>query len=135
LALHGCGGLVNRAGKIVARFADWGDRLAAAGVACCFPIVFSPRGLSTQCRVREREVRSSRERVADANAARHWLPNQSWAIKNRVSLDRLSNGATSSLWPCAARGGARWHADFALRWRSIGCGGCARRHGPRASRP
>ena len=107
VALHGCGGLINRAGKIVARFADWGDRLAAAGVAVLFPDSFSPRGLSTQCRVREREVRSSRERVADANAARHWLQNQSWAIKNRVSLIGWSNGATSSLWAVRPRAAVR----------------------------
>jgi len=107
VALHGCGGLVNRSGKIVARFADWGDRLAAAGVAVLFPDSFSPRGLSTQCRVREREVRSSRERVADANAARRWLQNQSWAIKNRVSLIGWSNGATTSLWAVRPRAAVR----------------------------
>src|SRR5947207_8139839 len=54
VALHGCGGLVNRAGKIVARFADWGDRLAAAGVAVLFPDSFSPRGLSAMPRARAR---------------------------------------------------------------------------------
>src|SRR5215210_2182569 len=73
VALHGCGGLINSSGKIVRRFADWGDRLAAAGLAVLFPDSFASRGLSNQCRVRERKVRSARERVADANVARRWL--------------------------------------------------------------
>src|SRR5438445_9990751 len=70
VALHGCDGLVNRSGKIVSRFADWGDRLSASGLAVLFPDSFTSRGLIGQCRVRERNVRSSRERVADALAAR-----------------------------------------------------------------
>jgi dienelactone hydrolase len=57
--------------------------------------------------VRERKVRSSRERVADANAARRWLQSQSWAIKNRVSLIGWSNGAITSLWAVRPRVGAR----------------------------
>src|SRR6516165_4455430 len=73
VALHGCGGLVNRAGKIVPRFADWGNRLAGTGIGVIFPDSFSSRGIGSQCTVRERKVRSSRERVADAKAAQHWL--------------------------------------------------------------
>ena len=107
VALHGCGGLVNSTGKIFARLEDWGERLAAHGVAVLFPDSFTPRGLATQCRVRERKVRSSRERVADANAARRWLQSQSWAIKNRVSLIGWSNGAITSLWAVRPRVGAR----------------------------
>src|SRR5919201_28404 len=54
VALHGCGGLFNRYGKLVSRFADWGDRLAAAGLAVLFPDSYGARGLSAQCRIRER---------------------------------------------------------------------------------
>src|SRR5437764_2957097 len=68
VALHGCGGIFNRSGKLVSRFADWGDRLVAAGLAVLFPDSYASRGLPAQCRVRERKVRSSRERVADAQA-------------------------------------------------------------------
>src|SRR6266581_2902485 len=70
VALHDCRGLVNNAGHAYRRMADWGERLAAAGLAVLFPDSFSSRGLSTQCRVRARKVRPARERVADANAAR-----------------------------------------------------------------
>ena len=54
VALHGCSGLINSSGKVVARFADWGDRLAAAGLAVLFPDSFASRDLGNQCRVRER---------------------------------------------------------------------------------
>ena len=80
------------------RFADWGDRLAAAGLAVLFADSFTSRDLTNQCRVRERRVRSSRERVADANAARRWLQAQGWSIKDRVSLMGWSNGGIATLW-------------------------------------
>src|SRR5262245_33380639 len=98
VALHGCGGLLNSSGRIGTRFADWGDRLAAAGIAAVFPDSFASRGLSGQCRVRERRVRSARERVADAHAARHWLQGQAWTVKNRVSLMGWSSGGIATLW-------------------------------------
>jgi dienelactone hydrolase len=71
VALHGCESLVSRAGKMAPLLADWGERLAARGLAVIFPDSFGSRGLRTQCRVQERKVRSEHERVADANAARH----------------------------------------------------------------
>src|ERR1700745_2958320 len=50
VGLHCCGGLVNRGGNLVRRFADWGDRLAAAGLAVLFPDSYASRGLPAQCR-------------------------------------------------------------------------------------
>src|SRR5436190_10106564 len=79
VALHGCGGLINRTGNIAPRFADWGNRLAGAGIGVLFPDSFTSRGITSQCAVRERKVRSSRERVADAQVSRRWLQSQSWA--------------------------------------------------------
>jgi dienelactone hydrolase len=103
VALHGCESLLNRSGKIVAHFADWGERLAAAGLAVIFPDSFGSRGLRAQCRVAERKVRSERERVADANAARRWLQNQPWVVKDRVALVGWANGAVASLWTVQPR--------------------------------
>ena len=103
VALHGCGGLINSSGKVVARFADWGDRLAAAGLAVVFPDSFASRDLGSQCRVRERKVRSARERVVDANAAKRWLQGQGWSVKNRVSLMGWSSGAITTLWATRPR--------------------------------
>jgi dienelactone hydrolase len=98
VALHGCESLVNRSGKMAPHLADWGERLAAAGLAVVFPDSFGSRGLRTQCRVAERKVRSEHERVADANAARRWLQSQPWTIKNRVSVVGWANGGMASLW-------------------------------------
>jgi dienelactone hydrolase len=98
VGLHGCAGMLGRSGKIVRRFADWGERLSKAGVAALFLDSYTPRGLGPQCRAPERRVRSARERVADAYLARRWLQGQSWAVKNRISLVGWSNGAIASLW-------------------------------------
>src|SRR4051794_7013796 len=68
VALHGCRGLINRSGRITSQFSDWGDRLAAAGIAALFPDSFGSRGLTSQCRTHERRIRASRERVSDAYA-------------------------------------------------------------------
>jgi dienelactone hydrolase len=103
VALHGCSGLQNRSGKVAARFADWGERLAAGGLGVLFPDSFASRGLANQCRVRERKVRSSRERVADANAARRWLQGQGWSVKNRISLIGWSSGGIATLWATRPR--------------------------------
>ena len=113
IGLHGCAGLLNPSGKIVRRFADWGERLSKAGLAVLFPDSFTPRGLGAQCTVRERRVRSARERVADAYATRRWLQGQSWAVKNRVSLMGWSSGAIASLWAVRPRAMPRdGMADF-----------------------
>jgi dienelactone hydrolase len=98
VALHGCESLVNRSGKMAPHFADWGERLVAAGLAVVFPDSFGSRGLRTQCRVQERKVRSEHERVADLDAARRWLQSQPWTIKDRVSVVGWANGGMASLW-------------------------------------
>jgi dienelactone hydrolase len=98
VALHGCESLINRSGKMGTHLSDWGERLAAAGLAVIFPDSFGSRGLRAQCRVLERKVRSEFERVADANAARRWLQSQPWIIQDRVSLLGWANGGMASLW-------------------------------------
>jgi dienelactone hydrolase len=103
VGLHGCAGMQNRSGKIMRRYADWGDRLSKAGIAALFLDSYTPRGLGNQCRVRESRVRSSRERVADAYQARRWLQGQPWTVKNRISLAGWSNGAIASLWAVRPR--------------------------------
>jgi dienelactone hydrolase len=97
VALHGCGGLARKKGPINARFADWGERLAAAGFVVLFPDSFSGRNLGTQCRVRARSVRASRERIADADTAFNWLKTQSFAKADHIGLIGWSNGGTTTL--------------------------------------
>jgi dienelactone hydrolase len=48
-------------------------------------------------------VRASRGRIADADAARHWLQTQAFVIGDRVSLIGWSHGGTSVLWTVRPR--------------------------------
>src|SRR6202023_3053708 len=93
VALHGCDGLMTRKGVLGTRSRDWAEHLVAAGFVVLFPDSFGSRGLGSQCTVRRRTVRSNRERVADANAARRWLQAQSYVDKNHVALLGWSSGA------------------------------------------
>jgi dienelactone hydrolase len=103
VALHGCAGLAGRSGPVAGRYRDWGERLAAAGFVVLFPDSFGSRGLSSQCGVRERSVRTARERVADAVAAQHWLQSQGWVVAKRVSLLGWQNGGGAALWTVRRR--------------------------------
>jgi dienelactone hydrolase len=97
VALHGCGGLFNRAGSPSARHADWGRRLAEQGFLVLMPDSFSSRGLGSQCGVSNRTVRPGRERVADVNAARKWLQQRADVKPRMISLLGWSNGASTVL--------------------------------------
>jgi dienelactone hydrolase len=103
IAMHGCAGLFNRSGNIGMRYSGWAERLNAAGFAVVFPDSFGSRGIGNQCTVRSRKARSSRERVADANATRRWLQGQEWVKADRVALLGWSTGATSVLWTVRPR--------------------------------
>jgi dienelactone hydrolase len=103
VGLHGCAGLVDRAGSIRPQYRDWGERLAAAGYAVLFPDSFGSRGAGSQCRIREQTIRARRERVADAHAARQWLQAQPWTKPERVSLVGWSHGGVTTLWAIRTR--------------------------------
>ena len=65
VALHGCGGLADSKGNLYPQYQAWADHLMGAGFAVLFPDSFAGRGMSAQCRVQTRAVRSWRERVAE----------------------------------------------------------------------
>jgi dienelactone hydrolase len=98
VALHDCGGLTNRPATMAHLYNKWTDLLVAQGFVVLFPDSFGSRGLGSQCRTRERKVRASRERVADANAARRFLQSQSFVRANHVALLGWSNGGVAALW-------------------------------------
>jgi dienelactone hydrolase len=98
VALHDCGGIVRRPRTVAQLYAEWANRLVADGFVVLFPDSFASRGLGSQCRERQRKVRASRERVADANAARRWLQTQSYVRADHISLLGWSNGAAAALW-------------------------------------
>jgi dienelactone hydrolase len=102
IGLHNCTGLSNASGRLGARYRDWGERLVKDGFAVLFPDSNGSRGLGSQCRANPRSLRTDRERVADAVAARDWLQQQPWVVTDRVSLLGWSNGAISALWAVRA---------------------------------
>ncbi|KRE18048.1 hypothetical protein ASE63_02350 [Bosea sp. Root381] len=97
VALHGCGGLWRDNGKLSARHSDWGERLARAGFAVLMPDSYGSRRLGSQCGVRELPVRASRERVADAAAARNWLQSRADIRPDRIALLGWSGGGSTVL--------------------------------------
>lgn len=102
VALHNCDGLAGRRTPFARRYRDWGERLAAAGYVVLFPDSFGARGLGPQCNA-GRSLRSGRERVVDAEAARHWLQAQDYVAADRVSLIGWANGAVAALWTVRPR--------------------------------
>jgi dienelactone hydrolase len=98
VALHGCDGLVGHDEAIARRYGDWGERLRAAGFVVVFPDSYGSRGTGAQCDIRNRVVRTTRERVGDAHAVRRWLQHQGFVMNDRVSLLGWANGATAALW-------------------------------------
>src|SRR4029077_8491552 len=98
IALHGCGGLAGHSAAVLQRYGDWAEELLKTGHAVLLPDSYGSRELGPQCRVKERHVLARRERVADINAARQWLLEQSWVAHDRISLMGWANGASALLW-------------------------------------
>jgi dienelactone hydrolase len=103
VALHGCEGLEESNGTLNPQYQDWAQHLVKAGFAVLYPDSYGSRGIESQCTVRNRTVRAQRERVADADAARHWLQTQSWVVPSRISLLGWSTGAVATLWAVRPR--------------------------------
>lgn len=97
VALHGCGGLFRENGKLSLRHSDWGERLAGEGFIVLMPDSYGSRRLGSQCGVKELTVRASRERVADAAAARYWLQSRRDVLADQVALLGWSGGGSSVL--------------------------------------
>jgi dienelactone hydrolase len=98
VALHDCGGINGRPAATAQLYGEWAKLLVADGFVVIFPDSFGSRGLGTQCRVRLPAIRSSNERVTDAEAARHWLQTQAFVRPEHVSLLGWSSGGTTALW-------------------------------------
>lgn len=124
VALHDCGGLDHHPAANAELYGEWSQLLSARGFVVLFPDSFGSRGLGSQCRVRQPKIRASRERVADANAARRWLQTQNFVRADHISLLGWSSGGIAALWavrPNAAPrdGGADFRSAVALY---PGCG-------------
>jgi dienelactone hydrolase len=109
IALHDCGGIAQRPRAQVQLYSEWTKVLVAAGFVVLFPDSYASRGVGSQCREHNRKVQASRERVADATAARRWLAAQSYVKADHISLLGWSNGGVAALW--AVRRNAAQHDD------------------------
>ena len=98
IALHGCGGLGGQSEPVQLRYRDWAEQLLKTGHAVLLPDSYGSRELGPQCHAKERRVLARRERVADVNASRQWLQQQSWVARDRISLIGWANGASAVLW-------------------------------------
>src|SRR5580692_9302787 len=99
VALHDCSGLVHHRPLTETRlYIEWARLLVANGFVVLFPDSFGSRSIGSQCREQNRKVHASRERVADANAARRWLQAQDYVKPDRVALLGWSNGGVAALW-------------------------------------
>jgi len=98
IAMHGCGGLSAHSESVLPRYRDWAEQLLKMGHAVLWPDSYGSRELGPQCRVKERRVLARRERVADITAARHWLVQQNWVARDRISLMGWHHGASAVLW-------------------------------------
>jgi dienelactone hydrolase len=97
VALHGCGGLWREDGKLSTRHTDWGEQLVQAGLIVLIPDSYGSRKLGSQCGIKDVTVRPSRERVADAAAARRWLLMRDDVRKDGISLLGWSGGGSAVL--------------------------------------
>lgn len=97
VAMHGCNGLWRQNGQLSLRHSDWGEQLAAAGLMVLMPDSYGSRKLGSQCGVKDATVRSSRERVADAATARHWLQARNDVRADEISLLGWSGGGAAVL--------------------------------------
>lgn len=96
VALHGCGGVFGRNGRMSSRDLDWAKRLRDAGYVVLFPDSFGSRGHGSLCKVKPRPVKHS-QRVGDARAAADWLAGQPFVDPRRIALLGWSNGGSTLL--------------------------------------
>jgi len=97
IALHGCGGLLNKEGELARRETDWANRLVRAGYVVLFPDSFTARGFRQICTVHDRAI-FPRDRAGDVAAATEWLAKQPFVDSKRLGLMGWSHGAMTVLW-------------------------------------
>jgi dienelactone hydrolase len=98
VALHDCGGLVQRPNTQAQLYSEWVKVLVADGFVVLFPDSFASRGLGSQCREHDIKAHASRERVTDAEAARRWLAGQSFVRSEHIALLGWAHGGSAALW-------------------------------------
>lgn len=98
VALHGCGGLYDRQGRISTRHRWGAERLVRQGFVVLMPDSFSTRGVREICtqRYAQRTI-NTRIRSADAKRALTFLTGHPHVRPDRVALLGWSNGGSTVL--------------------------------------
>lgn len=114
IALHGCGGPLNRKrSRLVKRHRAWGRTLARNGYVVLFPDSFGSRGYRALCRVKPRPVKH-RDRQRDVAGAQRWLAGQTYVSANRISVLGWSNGGSTALRVASSKIGRKLHSVIAF---------------------
>lgn len=95
--LHGCGGLRDSRGQLVARHRDWAERFAGQGFVALLVDSFAPRAVSSICDLKERPILPWRERSLDTYAALDYLTRRPDVDAGSVFLLGWSNGGSTVL--------------------------------------
>lgn len=110
VGLHGCSGLIVRSGRmrdtVMPTFADWAERLSAAGYVVLLPDSFSSRGIAQVCTLKDRTA-ESRARLYDAYGALVWLQTQPFVVRDRIGLLGWSHGGGTVVRSVDAKAEAR----------------------------
>lgn len=104
--MHGCGGLINHAGKIMSREMDWAKRLNQQGYVVLAVDSFTTRGVSSEC-ARAGSVTPEVERPRDAYGALHFLQVQPYVKADRIALIGWSHGGGTVLFTIGPKSPAR----------------------------
>ncbi len=107
IMVHGCSGMLTRSGKLKKRPTQWSRWLAARGYLVLMADSFTPRGLNSICRIKDRAVKPDRERPYDAYGALEYLQARFDVRPDRIFLMGWSNGAMTLLWTLKAGAPAR----------------------------
>ena len=75
--------------------------------SCCSRTVLARAAWGRNATPASAAMRSGRDRVVDADAARHWLQEQSYVAADRVSLVGWANGGVAALWAVRPRTGMK----------------------------
>ena len=110
--LHGCGGLLDASGKLMAREADWARHLLEAGYVVLAVDSFAPRGVRNECATGTRPVSPLVDRPRDAYGALVYLRSLSFVRPEAIGLIGWSHGGWTLLY-AIQRGGIGERLGFA----------------------
>jgi dienelactone hydrolase len=104
IGLHGCNGLVDQAGKVLALYGTWGKRLSKDGYLVLLPDSFGSRGHGDLCAVQPgipRPVQADREMPRDSYGALAYLRTRPDLKPNRIAILGQSFGAIAMFYTIA----------------------------------